>query len=56
MDYQKIKTQVVDGIGVITLSDPSTLNAAGIDLMEELSHACAVFAVGLGRARPHPHG
>lgn len=44
MGYQKIKTEIVDGIGVITLSDPATLNAAGLDLMDELGHACAVFA------------
>ncbi|WP_374570378.1 enoyl-CoA hydratase/isomerase [Phenylobacterium sp.] len=44
MGYQKIKAQVADGIGIITLSDPSTLNAAGLDLMEELTHACATFA------------
>ncbi|MFN3523029.1 MAG: enoyl-CoA hydratase/isomerase [Phenylobacterium sp.] len=45
MSYQKIKTHVADGIGVITLSDPATLNAAGLDLMDELAHACAVYAV-----------
>jgi 2-(1,2-epoxy-1,2-dihydrophenyl)acetyl-CoA isomerase len=32
----KVKTQVEAGVGVITLSDPSTLNAAGMELMEEL--------------------
>lgn len=39
MTYSKIKTSVADGIGVITLSDPSTLNAAGLDLMDELQQA-----------------
>lgn len=39
MAYSKIKTSVADGIGVITLSDPSTLNAAGLDLMDELQQA-----------------
>ena len=39
MTYSKIKTSVADGIGVITLSDPSTLNAAGLDLMDELQKA-----------------
>lgn len=43
MDYQKIKTSVSDGIAVVTLSDPSTLNAAGIDLVRELRHACDSF-------------
>jgi 2-(1,2-epoxy-1,2-dihydrophenyl)acetyl-CoA isomerase len=35
----KVKTSVQDGIGVITLSDPATLNAAGLDLMGELETA-----------------
>lgn len=32
----KVKTQVEAGVGVITLSDPSTLNAAGVELMGDL--------------------
>ena len=51
MGYQKIKTNVADGIAVITLSDPATLNAAGLDLMDELAHACATFAVADSGAR-----
>ncbi|MBP6876818.1 MAG: enoyl-CoA hydratase/isomerase [Phenylobacterium sp.] len=39
MAYSKIKTAVADGIGVITLADPGTLNAAGLDLMDELQQA-----------------
>lgn len=39
MAYTKIKTSVDDGVGVITLSDPATLNAAGLDLMDELGRA-----------------
>jgi 2-(1,2-epoxy-1,2-dihydrophenyl)acetyl-CoA isomerase len=39
MAYSKIKTAVSDGIGVITLADPATLNAAGLDLMDELKQA-----------------
>ncbi|MBA4012242.1 MAG: 2-(1,2-epoxy-1,2-dihydrophenyl)acetyl-CoA isomerase [Phenylobacterium sp.] len=39
MAYSKIKTSVADGIGVITLADPGTLNAAGLDLMDELQQA-----------------
>lgn len=35
----KVKTATDAGIGVITLSDPSTLNAAGMDLMADLSTA-----------------
>ena len=39
MAYSKIKTSVESGIGVITLADPGTLNAAGLDLMDELRQA-----------------
>jgi 2-(1,2-epoxy-1,2-dihydrophenyl)acetyl-CoA isomerase len=35
----KVKTSIDAGVGVITLSDPSTLNAAGMDLMADLSTA-----------------
>lgn len=35
----KIKTEARDGVGIITLSDPATLNAAGLDLMAELFRA-----------------
>lgn len=35
----KIKTATDAGVALITLSDPSTLNAAGLDLMAELSAA-----------------
>jgi len=44
MGYSKIKTSVEDGIAVITLSDPGTLNAAGIDLVGELQQAFDGFA------------
>lgn len=39
MAYAKIKTAIDDGVGIITLSDPATLNAAGLDLMDELKQA-----------------
>lgn len=39
MAYSKIKTAVENGVGVITLTDPATLNAAGLDLMDELKTA-----------------
>lgn len=44
MAYKKIKTSLADGVAVITLSDPATLNAAGVDLVKELSEAMAGFA------------
>lgn len=33
----KVKTSVDAGVGIITLSDPDTLNAAGVDLTKELT-------------------
>ncbi|WP_309643143.1 enoyl-CoA hydratase/isomerase [Phenylobacterium sp.] len=44
MAYTKLKTSVADGIGVVTLTDPATLNAAGLDLMDELSQAFKAMA------------
>lgn len=44
MAYTKIKTSVENAIGVITLSDPTTLNAAGLDLMADLQQAFDEFA------------
>ncbi|MDZ4321543.1 MAG: enoyl-CoA hydratase-related protein, partial [Phenylobacterium sp.] len=44
MAYSKIKTSVADGVAVVTLCDPATLNAAGLDLMAELDDAMAGFA------------
>lgn len=42
----KVKTSVDDGVGIITLSDPGTLNAAGLDLMRDLTAAFEDFAYG----------
>jgi 2-(1,2-epoxy-1,2-dihydrophenyl)acetyl-CoA isomerase len=42
----KVKTSVDNGVGVITLSDPGTLNAAGLDLMAELTAAFEDLAYG----------
>lgn len=42
----KVKTTIDAGVGVITLSDPSTLNAAGLDLMAELAAAFEDLAYG----------
>ncbi len=44
MAYSKIKTSVADGIGVVTLADPATLNAAGLDLVAELGDAFKAMA------------
>ncbi len=37
MAYSKIKSAVEGGIGVITLADPTTLNAAGLDRWPRLA-------------------
>src|SRR5688572_15997521 len=42
----KVKTSVDASVGIITLSDPGTLNAAGLDLMGELTAAFEDFAYG----------
>jgi 2-(1,2-epoxy-1,2-dihydrophenyl)acetyl-CoA isomerase len=39
----KVKTEIKDKVGVITLSDPSTLNAAGAELTSELAAAVEDF-------------
>ena len=51
MDYQKIKLETADGVAIVTLNDPSTLNAAGLDLAEELAHALRSIAAGTVQAR-----
>jgi 2-(1,2-epoxy-1,2-dihydrophenyl)acetyl-CoA isomerase len=39
----KVRTEVKDRIGIITLDDPSTLNAAGLELMDGLTKAVEGF-------------
>jgi 2-(1,2-epoxy-1,2-dihydrophenyl)acetyl-CoA isomerase len=51
MDYTKIKLDVVDGVAVITLSDPATMNAAGVDTAAELTDAFRRVATGAVAAR-----
>jgi len=51
MDYTKIKMDVVDGVAVITLSDPATMNAAGVDTAAELTDAFRRVATGAVAAR-----
>lgn len=45
MAYEKIKTRVEGAIAIVTLNDPGTLNAAGVDLVQELQHAFDTFAL-----------
>ncbi|MEO7026047.1 MAG: enoyl-CoA hydratase/isomerase [Caulobacteraceae bacterium] len=51
MSYQKIKVADDGAIRVITLSDPATMNAAGVDLAAELFAAFKDAAVGPARPR-----
>jgi 2-(1,2-epoxy-1,2-dihydrophenyl)acetyl-CoA isomerase len=51
MDYQKIKVAREDAITIITLADPATMNAAGMDLAAELHDAFRAAAVGDSAAR-----
>jgi len=44
----KVRTEVRDRIGVITLNDPATLNAAGLDLMADLGKAFEAFVADPG--------
>jgi 2-(1,2-epoxy-1,2-dihydrophenyl)acetyl-CoA isomerase len=41
----KVRTEVKDHIGIITLNDPATLNAAGLELMDGLRHAVEAMVV-----------
>jgi len=51
MDYKKIALTFADDIAVVTLNDPATLNAAGIDTVKELADAFARIAGGEHGAR-----
>lgn len=51
MDYTKIKLEVDGGVAIITLADPATMNAAGVDTASELVHAFRSLATGTIKAR-----
>jgi len=51
MSYQKIKVSVDGAITIIALSDPATMNAAGVDLVEELHDALKSAVMGATPAR-----
>lgn len=58
MAYAKVKYEVGNGVAVVTMSDPATLNAVAVDMTEELTDAFAravkdarcVVLTGEGRA------
>jgi 2-(1,2-epoxy-1,2-dihydrophenyl)acetyl-CoA isomerase len=51
MDYTKIKVAREGAIAIITLADPATMNAAGMDLAAELHDALKAAVVGEAAAR-----
>jgi 2-(1,2-epoxy-1,2-dihydrophenyl)acetyl-CoA isomerase len=51
MTYEKIRLDATDGVAVITLADPTTLNAASLEMARELAHAFASVAAGKVSAR-----
>jgi 2-(1,2-epoxy-1,2-dihydrophenyl)acetyl-CoA isomerase len=51
MDYKKIAVAIADQVAVITLADPATMNAAGIDMVTELAHVFAAVAAPDSGAR-----
>lgn len=44
MAYEKLTYTLQDGVAVITMNDPATMNAAGIDMGRELGHALETAA------------
>ncbi|HWU13392.1 MAG TPA: enoyl-CoA hydratase/isomerase [Caulobacter sp.] len=51
MTYEKIRLEAADGVAVVTLADPATLNAASLDMARELAHAFGTIAAGEVEAR-----
>jgi 2-(1,2-epoxy-1,2-dihydrophenyl)acetyl-CoA isomerase len=51
MTYEKIRLDVADGVAVVSLADPSTLNAASLEMARELAHAFGAVAAGQVTAR-----
>ena len=51
MDYKKIRLSVTDRVATITLADPATMNAAGVDTVIELADAFGRVASGEDGAR-----
>lgn len=51
MKYEKLKVEVTDGVAVVTMSDPSTLNAAGLELGGEMLDVFKRIAHGSIEAR-----
>jgi 2-(1,2-epoxy-1,2-dihydrophenyl)acetyl-CoA isomerase len=51
MKHKKVKVENDGAVAIVVLSDPATLNAAGIDMIEELAETFGALALGEGGAR-----
>ncbi len=51
MEYQRLKVAAEDGLAIITLADPATLNAASLEMGQELHHALIRVSEGSSAAR-----
>jgi 2-(1,2-epoxy-1,2-dihydrophenyl)acetyl-CoA isomerase len=51
VDYKRLKITSEDGLAIITLSDPATLNAASLEMGTELHHALASLSAPDSGAR-----
>ena len=51
MDYKRLKLTREDGLAIITLSDPTTLNAASLEMGTELHHLLATLSAPDAGAR-----
>jgi 2-(1,2-epoxy-1,2-dihydrophenyl)acetyl-CoA isomerase len=51
MSYAKIKLSFADELATVSLADPATMNAAGVDMIVELADAFGRVAGGEGGAR-----
>ena len=51
MNYEKLKFELTDGVCVLTLNDPATLNAAGAGVMADLGDAIIKISTGEIAAR-----
>ena len=51
MDYKRLKITIEDGLAIVTLSDPATLNAASLEMGTELHHVMASLSAPDAAAR-----
>ena len=50
MDYQTIRLEITDGLGVVTLNRPEKMNALNTQMRAEIAHAMTAAAAGPARA------